>query len=162
MNFDFQNLQYIGKKKCLPFIQQKTKRDILLPLHPNVLNTVKRNGNSFPKILDIQNYNNDIKKIARLANLNVILNARKRFGFRSKVIQAEKWEFLSSHIGRRSFATNFYGKIPTPLLMETTGHSTEQMFLRYINPIDQDRVLSLGNYFDKIYEEKGGVLDCFM
>ena len=138
MNFDYHKLQCIGEKMCLSFIQKKTKKDILLPLHPDVLNTVERNGNGFPKLLDIQHYNTYIKEIARLADLNVLVKARKRFGFRSKLVEAEKWEFLSSHIGRRSFATNFYGKIPTPLLMEATGHSTEQMFLRYINPVDKD------------------------
>ena len=124
MNFDYHKLQCIGEKMCLSFIQKKTKKDILLPLHPDVLNTVERNGNGFPKLLDIQHYNTYIKEIARLADLNVLVKARKRFGFRSKLVEAEKWEFLSSHIGRRSFATNFYGKIPTPLLMEATGHST--------------------------------------
>ena len=157
MNFDYHNLQCIGEKMCLSFIQKKTKKDILLPLHPDVLNTVKRNGNGFPKLLDIQHYNADIKEIARLADLNVLVKSRKRFGFRSKIIKAEKWEFLSSHIGRRSFATNFYGKIPTPLLMEATGHSTEQMFLKYINPVDKNRILSLGSYFDKMYEERVAV-----
>ncbi len=157
MNFDYHNLQCIGEKMCLSFIQKKTKKDILLPLHPDVLNTVERNGNGFPKLLDIQHYNTYIKEIARLADLNVLVKARKRFGFRSKIVEAEKWEFLSSHIGRRSFATNFYGKIPTPLLMEATGHSTEQMFLRYINPVDKDRALSLGSYFDKMYEERVAV-----
>ena len=157
MNFDYHNLECIGEKMCLSFVQQKTKKDILLPLHPDVLNTVKRNGNGFTRLLDIQHYNDDIKEIGRLADLNVLVKARKRFGFRSKLVEAEKWEFLSSHIGRRSFATNFYGKIPTPLLMEATGHSTEQMFLRYINPIDKDRVLSLGGYFDRMYEERVAV-----
>jgi hypothetical protein len=38
--------------------------------------------------------------------------------------------------------------------MEATGHSTEQMFLRYINPVDNERILSLSNYFDKMYEER--------
>lgn len=61
---------------------------------------------------------------------------------------------LCPHIGRRSFATNFYGKIPTPLLMEATGHTTENVFLKYINPVDENRVISLSNYFNKIYEEK--------
>jgi hypothetical protein len=64
---------------------------------------------------------------------------------------------LSSHVERRIFVTNFYGKIPTPILMEATGHSTEQMFLRYINPVDKDRALSLGSYFDKMYEERVAV-----
>ena len=77
-----------------------------------------------------------------------------RIGYRTKDVDAEKWEILSSHIGRRSFASNFYGKIPIPLLMEATGHSTEQMFLKYINPMDEERMLSLGNYFDRMYEER--------
>ena len=157
MNFDYHKLQCIGEKMCLSFIQKKTKKDILLPLHPDVLNTVERNGNGFPKLLDIQHYNTYIKEIARLADLNVLVKARKRFGFRSKLVEAEKWEFLSSHIGRRSFATNFYGKIPTPLLMEATGHSMERMFLKYINPVDKDRIFSLGCYFDRMYEERMAV-----
>ncbi|WP_286476071.1 MULTISPECIES: tyrosine-type recombinase/integrase [Empedobacter] len=157
MNFDFHNLQCIGEKKCLSFVQQKTKKEILLPLHPTVLHAIERNNNGFPRLMDIQHYNNEIKEIAKLANLNESVKARKRFGFRSRIVQVEKWEFMSSHIGRRSFATNFYGKIPTPLLMEATGHSTEQMFLRYINPVDKDRILSLGNYFDRIYEERVAV-----
>jgi hypothetical protein len=37
--------------------------------------------------------------------------------------------------------------------MQATGHSTEQMFLNYINPVNYARVISLGNYFEKIYAE---------
>lgn len=33
---------------------------------------------------------------------------------------------------RRSFATNHFGKVPTPLLMEITGHTKETTFLSYI------------------------------
>ena len=75
-------------------------------------------------------------------------------GYRSLETKIEKWKVLSSHIGRRSFASNFYGKIPTSLLMQATGHSSEQMFLRYINPVDKERILSLSTYFDKVYTER--------
>jgi hypothetical protein len=33
---------------------------------------------------------------------------------------------------RRSSASNYYGKIETPLLMNITGHSKERTFLTYI------------------------------
>ncbi len=157
IHFDRQKLRKVNGKVCLSFTQQKTQKEILLPLHPTVLHTIERNGNVFPRLMDIQHYNNGIREIAKLANLKEFVKARKRLGFRTKEVEAEKWEILSSHIGRRSFATNFYGKIPTPLLMEATGHSTEQMFLRYINPVDKDRILSLSNYFDRVYEERGVV-----
>jgi len=33
----------------------------------------------------------------------------------------EKWKLVTSHIGRRSFATNFYGNLPTSYLVYITG-----------------------------------------
>jgi integrase len=154
MSFKTDKIQNINGTNCLSFKQQKTQKQIILPLHPTVINTIERNGHAFPKAMDIQHYNNDIKKIAQLACLNEPVKARKRIGYRTKDVYAEKWEIFSSHIGRRSFATNFYGKIPTSLLMEATGHSSEQIFMRYINPVDKDRIVSLSNYFNKMYEER--------
>ena len=154
MNFQNEQMRNIQGKKCLCFVQKKTKKEIILPLHPTVLHTIERNSNSFPKQMAIQNYNSQIREVAKLSKLNDIVRARKRIGFRSRDVETEKWTALSSHIGRRSFATNFYGKIPTPLLMEATGHTTENVFLKYINPVDENRVISLSNYFNKIYEEK--------
>lgn len=37
--------------------------------------------------------------------------------------------------------------------MDATGHSTEQMFLKYINPVNPANVVSLSNYFDAMYEK---------
>jgi hypothetical protein len=52
----------------------------------------------------------------------------------------EKWQLITSHVCRRSFATNFYAdqKYPTALLMNITAHSTEKQFLEYIGkpPLD--------------------------
>jgi integrase len=50
-----------------------------------------------------------------------------------------KWELITSHAYRRSFATNYYKKISTPILMAITGHSRESTFLKYINKqVDKD------------------------
>lgn len=43
-----------------------------------------------------------------------------------------KHAVISSHDLRRSFATNFFGKIPTPVLMQMTGHAKESTFMTYI------------------------------
>ncbi|MDF2551098.1 MAG: integrase [Chryseobacterium sp.] len=153
MKFSNTQLIEINKKKCLNFVQQKTQKEIFLPLHPIVQNIINRNNCKFPDALAIQKYNEDIKEIARLSGIDETINARKRLGHRTKLLRIEKWSVISSHIGRRSFASNFYGKIPTPLLMEATGHSTEEMFLKYINSFDMDRTVKLSNYFQKMYEE---------
>ena len=153
MKFSIDKMVNIDGKTCIKFIQQKTKKKIILPLHPSVKNIIQRNENAFPKPLDIITYNKQIKLIARIAGINHTLSARKRVGHRAKSFVMEKWETITSHIGRRSFATNFYGKIPTPLLLHATGHSTEQVFLNYINDFDNDRITSLGDYFDKLYQK---------
>ena len=59
----------------------------------------------------------------------------------------KKYELVTSHIGRRSFATNFYGKIPTSFLIYMTGHSTEAMFLNYIGKSNKDIALEMTKYF---------------
>jgi integrase len=51
---------------------------------------------------------------------------------RKEIINAPKYAFVTSHIMRRSFASSYYGKIETPLLMNITGHSKERTFLPYI------------------------------
>jgi integrase len=51
---------------------------------------------------------------------------------RKEILEAPKYAFVTSHIMRRSFESNYYGKIETPLLMNITGHSKEITFLTYI------------------------------
>ena len=156
MSFNQEQLKVIHHKICLSFVQKKTKKQIFLPLHPVVLNIYQKNGERFPPPMNIKLYNESIKKIAQIACLNDSVKAKKRIGHRAEDVYTEKWKIISSHIGRRSFATNFYGKIPTPLLMEATGHSSEQIFLRYINPFDHNRIISLSNYFDQDYKKLSG------
>lgn len=52
--------------------------------------------------------------------------------YRKKEGIYEKWKLVSSHIGRRSFATNHFGIIPISFMMNIKGHSTEREFLNYI------------------------------
>lgn len=155
MCFNSEKIIDIQGRKCISFIQLKTGKEIIIPLHPVVLNIIEKNGNSFPEPLNIGKYNVLVKNVVELAQINNIVKAKKRLGYRSKEIQIEKWKAVSSHIGRRSFASNFYGKIPTPLLMQATGHSSEKMFLKYINPINHERIVSLGAYFDTSYSKIG-------
>ncbi|RMZ60754.1 integrase [Chryseobacterium nematophagum] len=154
MRFNSNQLININGKICISFIQQKTGKEIILPLHPTVLDILAKNNNNFPKPLDRSLYNKHIKEIADLSGIKEFVNTRKRIGFRSREMQIEKFRNISSHIGRRSFASNFYGKIPTPLLMQATGHSSEKIFLNYINPVNHEGIMALGNYFEEIYSGK--------
>ena len=77
---------------------------------------------------------NRLKHFARMAGIEELVSGFKNNPKtrRKEIVNAPKYEFVTSHIMRRSFASNYYGKIETPLLMNITGHSKESTFLTYI------------------------------
>lgn len=66
----------------------------------------------------------------------------------SKGGEFPKYQLVSTHICRRSFATNHYGKLPTPVIMAVTGHTTEKMFLNYIGKTAKDNAKELQKYWN--------------
>lgn len=148
-------------KKFLEFRQKKTKKDIAIPLLPQVQEVLnKRNGN-FPRPISHQKYNQYIKEVCRISGIDKLSKGKKRiciindpkkatmYDYRDVEGEYPKYELVSSHIGRRSFATNYYGKVPTTYLKAITGHSTEAMFLSYIKKTSKDLAKESFKYFDK-------------
>ena len=125
-----------------------------VPLHQKVIEILDKRSGAFPHPISDQKYNDYIKDVCQIAKINDKISGSKKSEtapkskiYRKDVGTFEKWELITSHIGRRSFATNFYGKIPTTYLIYVTGHSTEQMFLTYIGKSNKDLVMELVNYF---------------
>ena len=52
------------------------------------------------------------------------------------------------------FATNYYGHVPTPFLMEITGHSREKDFLNYIGEKPIDYAEQMLKYWKVAIEEQ--------
>ncbi|TVZ23452.1 phage integrase family protein [Dokdonia sp. Hel_I_63] len=144
-----------GKMKPLiEFTQKKTSKIMTVPLHNKVIEILeKRNGN-FPSSVSDQKYNKHIKIVCRDAKINSLTKGSKNLETEegSKIYRKvpgtyPKWELVTSHIGRRSFASNFYGEIPTTYLTYITGHSTEVMFLNYIGKSNKDKAMEMTNFF---------------
>ena len=135
-------------------------------LHPKVIEILdKRNGN-FPKVISDPKYNLYIKQVCRIAKITEKIKGSKLTDlnnedktekktknkdevkqYRKEVGMYKKCELITSHVGRRSFCTNFYGTIPTTYLMNVSGHSTEQMFLTYLGKSNKDLAMEITNYF---------------
>ncbi|WP_282123619.1 tyrosine-type recombinase/integrase [Algibacter mikhailovii] len=157
MKFKKSMIRIENGKKLIEFTQQKTEKLMTVPLHPKVLDILKKLGGEFPRRISYQRYNDYIKIVCAKAELNEKVEGKKQVNIApkdsdKKIIRNikgvyEKWELVTSHIGRRSFATNFYGKIPTSYLIYITGHSTEAMFLQYIGKSNKDIAMELTNYF---------------
>jgi hypothetical protein len=141
-------------KSLLEFTQQKTGKIMTIPLHQKVLSILEKRNGDFPYNISDQKYNDYIKRVCEIAGITQTIQGSRKEEvnpnsgiFRKKTGLYKKYELVSSHIGRRSFATNFYGKIPTTYLIYITGHSTEQMFLTYIGKSNKDLALEITKYF---------------
>ena len=138
-------------KSLLEFTQKKTGKVMTVPLHKKVLEILKKRNGEFPRSISDQRYNDYIKVVCKEAKLNEKIQGGLQMktdnGVRKVSGKYHKWELVTSHIGRRSFATNFYGKIPTTYLIYITGHSSEAMFLNYIGKSNKDLAMEISNYF---------------
>lgn len=165
MRFDMSMIRVENKKDkntgeikqihLLEFTQVKTGKLMTIPLFKKVLDILEQRGDKFPYKISAQRYNDFIKTVCQKAKINSLTKGslyketEPESGiYRKKEGMYEKWELVTSHIGRRSFATNFYGKIPTTFLKYVTGHSTEAMFLNYIGKSNKDMAMEMTQYFE--------------
>ncbi|PWA05679.1 phage integrase SAM-like domain-containing protein [Flavobacterium psychrotolerans] len=154
MRFTDKQIRVENGKSLLEFTQVKTGKNMTVPLHKKVLEILKKRKGKFPYAISDQKYNAYIKKVCEIAEIEEQVSGSKKSEteedsgiYRKEAGTFKKWELVTSHIGRRSFATNFYGKIPTTYLIYVTGHSTETMFLTYIGKSNKDLAMELVNYF---------------
>lgn len=150
------NSRMITEYSGYPFIvitQQKTGKTVQIPVHREVKAILEKRNDRFPPVWsgnaesNTTIFNRYLKRLCELAKMNAPTEGtlfdpetkRSQFG------KFPKWKLVSSHICRRSFATNFYAdpKYPTPLLMNITAHATEKMFLEYIGKQPMDYSLKL-------------------
>lgn len=136
----------------IEFTQVKTQTNIAVPLHKTILEILKKRNGEFPRAISSQKYNDYVKEVCKEAGLTEKVRGNKITihedgSKRTENGTFEKWELVSSHVGRRSFATNNYGRIPTSLIMSATGHTTEKMFLAYIQKSQTDQAIRLADYF---------------
>jgi integrase len=138
----------------IDILQQKIKKAVTVGVADPLV--IKLLENEFPRKVSQVVFNKQIKVLCKMAGIEGLVSGFKNNPKtrRKEVVSAPKYEFVTSHIMRRSFATNYFGKIETLILMEITGHSRESTFLSYIgeNPnkdavadVFMERLRRLGN-----------------
>ena len=146
-----QNIQMIGGYKMIVLTQKKTKKEVAIPIHDKIKPILEKRNWKFPTPMSAQKFNLHIKDIVKEAGITEPFSGgkmnkktrRKDFGI------FEKWELVTSHICRRSFATNFYAETPTALLINITAHSSEKQFLEYIGKPAKDFSVQLADFWSK-------------
>jgi len=156
LNITQDNVRFGQKGLYIDLIQQKTSKNVTVGvLQDYIIEIITKD---FPKKISHQRFNKYIKQVCEIAKINevvmgTLINPETN---RRETKKLPKWNFITSHSLRRSFATNFYKKMPTPILIKITGHSKESMFLKYINQgEDKDANADLFmEFFEKMNKDK--------
>lgn len=115
---------------------KKTKAEIAVPINEKARAILVRYGMKPPGTTN-QKFNQGLKKIAQLAGLNDLVKIQETKGGVERVSMRPKWSLVTSHTGRRTFATLSYLRLaaaglPIDGIMDITGHKTRREFLKYI------------------------------
>lgn len=142
-----ENINNLNGLKVIQLKQQKTKANVIIPVLEKTADILK---NGLPYKISIQKFNDYIKKLCRLAQIDEPTKGRKYDKDKKRKILGTypKYSLVSSHICRRSFATNLYGVMPTTLIMKITAHKTEKMLLQYIGKSDLDYAQQIADFYE--------------
>ena len=125
------------KNEEMTITPKKTQDPIVIPLNDDVKAIMKRyegkTSNSLPETLSNQKMNDYLKELGKLAGFEEPIETSMTKGGKKITIQRPKYELMTTHAARRSFATNEYlAGTSMELIRAITGHRTEKAFIKYI------------------------------
>jgi integrase len=133
---------------------QKTGQEVVIPMHWQVKDILERRK-GFPNKISDQKFNLYIKEVTEISGLKELTKGSKvnKETNRKEKGTYPKHELITSHICRRSFASNLYGELPNMAIMGITGHKTETQFLKYIKITPKENANKLKEYWAKQNEQ---------
>lgn len=130
INFDPKDI----KNNAWDFISVKVKKRVIVPFEGYIApakDILERIGYSVPKISN-QKFNEYIKTVGKLAGMDEIIKITRYSGKQKLVIEKRKYDFLSSHVSRRSMVTNLLSRnVPITLVQKLTAHSDIRTLMKY-------------------------------
>lgn len=149
LNITDKNIKEVKGMQIIELKQQKTAKLVAIPLLPEALEILE---SGIPCKISLEHFNKYSKDVCEIAKIDTIVKGKMRIDKKRTLTAGDykKWQVISSHVCRRSFATNFYGRIPTSVLMNITAHGTETVFLKYIGRTTYDNAEQMLGYFSKL------------
>ena len=153
---DFSQIEQENVRGDLLYIRtRKTGETVVIPIHPIIKDIMKRyqrsTGNMLPTSYSNQKSNEYLKEIGKLVGLkDKVLVSRNKGGVRLTE-RFHRYELISTHTARRSFATNLYLQgFPSISIMKITGHRSEKNFLAYIKITPEENAEKLKAFWKKV------------
>lgn len=150
INFDPKDI----KNNAWDFISVKVKKRVIVPFEGYIApakDILERIGYSVPKISN-QKFNEYIKTVGKLAGMDEIIKITRYSGKQKLVIEKRKYDFLSSHVGRRSMVTNLLSRnVPITLVQKLTAHSDIRTLMKYESANTDSLIDALNKFYN--YEQ---------
>lgn len=133
----------------ISIVQKKTGKRVVVHAGPELCALLEKYNNELPKLED-QVINRYIKEIARRAGIDEMIEQVSTKGGKAHKVKRPKYELLTSHCARRSFATLAYlDGWDSVDIMSYTGHSSEKMLLKYIKSTPEDNARRIAEKYSK-------------
>ena len=147
-----EQVRQMSDGKYLQLITEKTGEDVTIPFHPLAEAIYSYYNQKLPALSKDESvvYNRHLKTICEKAKINTVSRHINSVRGKAEVNFYPKFELVSAHTARRSFATNCYKiGIETMTIMAVTGHKTEKAFLRYICITKEEHAKKMMAHFNK-------------
>ncbi len=119
-------------EKMLEITTQKTGEHVVIPFLPEAADLLAKYHYNPPRISS-QKMNDYLKELCRLAGMTETVRVVVNKAGKRQEVDLEKCDLITTHVARRSFATNLYLLgVPAINIMKITGHATEKQFMGYI------------------------------
>lgn len=146
LDVSMENKTEINGKTYLDLSTNKNPVPVIIPLSSLAIEILEKYNWNIKNVNDVM-MNRYIKIVCEYARLNQNMIHRAIEGGKLIERSYRKFELVSSHSMRRSFATNMFKlKVPIPLIMKITGHKTMVSFMKYIRIENQESAELLGDY----------------
>lgn len=157
------NIENVEGVNYWQFRTEKTKALVHIVISERIIDLLTRYGlpkTKYPN--DDIKLNRDIKIVCRYAKLNqvvkgskqkvLMINGRKQKRNVSGLYKKHK--LITTRSFRRSFATNYYGKIKTEFITAITGHADEKSLRVYLNKKDDSNIVKSKEQIDAFHKER--------
>lgn len=135
--------------------QMKTGTKVCIPIFEPVKRIFQKYNGKLPPVISNQKFNSFLKEICQMAGITEDTSITHTIAGRRIKEYFPKYELVSAHTARRSFATNmFESGAPALVIMQITGHKTEKAFLSYIKTDPETYARMLITQWNKSQQEK--------
>jgi integrase len=135
-------------KKRIDLIMQKTNSRVVVPIMKFSFSSLEKLINKEVYKVSDQKLNEYYKELCKIAGFDQLTTVTTYIPNKSEVLKP-KYELISNHCFRRSFATNCLSLgIKPSLIMKITGHKTFSSFEKYVGFTIDDAVDEVGKVWD--------------